>query len=146
MQVLTQAQSEDCWSPSKVPWVADVFRNRAVLFGNLYSETNAVVFGNFYSETKANWATMWIWQRVSPINGDHLVHAQLLLLHQTVSENAVPVPFLQIFSSRKLPIPSQFSALVAGLPCPTRLFFSVQRLHGFRQVVTHIQSQQKDEL
>jgi len=25
-------------------------------------------------------------------------------------------------------------------------FFSVQRLHGFRQVVTHIQSQQKDEL
>ena len=26
------------------------------------------------------------------------------------------------------------------------LFFSVQRLHGFRQVVTHVQSQQKDEL
>jgi len=25
-------------------------------------------------------------------------------------------------------------------------FFSVQRLHGFRQVVTHVQSQQKDEL
>ena len=24
-------------------------------------------------------------------------------------------------------------------------FFSVQRLHGFRQVVTHVQSQQKDE-
>ena len=27
-----------------------------------------------------------------------------------------------------------------------RDFFSVQRLHGFRQVVTHVQSQQKDEL
>ena len=27
-----------------------------------------------------------------------------------------------------------------------RNFFSVQRLHGFRQVVTHVQSQQKDEL
>ena len=26
------------------------------------------------------------------------------------------------------------------------LFFSVQRLHGFRQVVTHVQPQQKDEL
>jgi hypothetical protein len=26
------------------------------------------------------------------------------------------------------------------------IFFSVQRLHGFRQVVTHVQSQQKDEL
>ena len=26
------------------------------------------------------------------------------------------------------------------------LFFPVQRLHGFRQVVTHVQSQQKDEL
>jgi len=25
-------------------------------------------------------------------------------------------------------------------------FFSFQRLHGFRQVVTHVQSQQKDEL
>ena len=25
-------------------------------------------------------------------------------------------------------------------------FFSVQRLHGFRQVVTHVQLQQKDEL
>ena len=25
-------------------------------------------------------------------------------------------------------------------------FFSVQRLHGFRQVVTHVQSQQTDEL
>ena len=25
-------------------------------------------------------------------------------------------------------------------------FFSVQRLHGFRQVLTHVQSQQKDEL
>ena len=25
-------------------------------------------------------------------------------------------------------------------------FFSVQRLHGFRQVVTHVQPQQKDEL
>jgi len=25
-------------------------------------------------------------------------------------------------------------------------FFSVQRLHGFRQVVTHVQSQQKDKL
>ena len=32
--------------------------------------------------------------------------------------------------------------------CETDLecFFSVQRLHGFRQVVTHVQSQQKDEL
>ena len=29
---------------------------------------------------------------------------------------------------------------------PWQFFFSVQRLHGFRQVVTHIQSQQKDEL
>ena len=27
-----------------------------------------------------------------------------------------------------------------------RIFFSVQRLHGFRQVVTHVQLQQKDEL
>ena len=28
----------------------------------------------------------------------------------------------------------------------TPAFFSVQRLHGFRQVVTHVQLQQKDEL
>ena len=27
-----------------------------------------------------------------------------------------------------------------------RVFFSVQRLHGFRQLVTHVQPQQKDEL
>ena len=31
-------------------------------------------------------------------------------------------------------------------PFRTIFFFSVQRLHGFRQVVTYVQSQQKDEL
>ena len=33
-----------------------------------------------------------------------------------------------------------------SVPPPAVIFFSVQRLHGFRQVVTHVQPQQKDEL
>ena len=32
------------------------------------------------------------------------------------------------------------------ISCHNAFFFSVQRLHGFRQVVTHVQPQQKDEL
>ena len=36
--------------------------------------------------------------------------------------------------------------LAGGIPGFRVPFFSVQRLHGFRQVVTHVQPQQKDEL
>ena len=41
---------------------------------------------------------------------------------------------------------ARISGLLAGGSPGFRIFFSVQRLHGFRQVVTHVQLQQKDEL